>query len=276
MTAAPLYAIYCLANPGGEGKTTLTLVFEAIFDLLGRQVALVDVDEGNGSLSISRKAAQGLGWSIGPTLAPRIYADLKDKNIAVDFGANVFASGANVVQLFYALDGLLKQGGHVTTAFVPFSTNKPGSAGSAQAVANNLHLHKQNVCFVRVNRSGSGVYDDEVSQFPVVELGYLDTGYMALVHRLSKERSIASLIREPEPDFELATTYIADWLRRFATQPEIVAAVGGDIEPILDALGYKAKPPSNRFVHLKEVEVRNDRLRHWIAQTAAEVPPSNR
>jgi hypothetical protein len=267
VTLAQLIAIYILANPGGEGKTTLALLFEAIMELLDRPVSLVDIDEGNGSLSISRIAAQGLGWNMGPALAQRVYGDLKNVNVAMDFGANLMASGAPVIRLFYALDILLKQGGHKTTAFVPFSTNKPGASGSAQVVADDLALHGLDVCFVRVNRDGSGAFDGTVERFPSVDLSHLDTGYMALLHRMSGERSLASLIREPEPDFELATTYIADWLRQFAGQPEIIAAVGGTIGPVLDSLGYQ-KPARNRYVHLKEADVRNESLLQFIAQTA--------
>lgn len=69
MTLIQLIAIYISANPGGEGKTTLTLLFEAILELLGRPVSLVDIDEGNGSLSISRGAGLGLEHGSGARTA---------------------------------------------------------------------------------------------------------------------------------------------------------------------------------------------------------------
>jgi hypothetical protein len=155
----PLHAVYAVANPGGEGKTTSTLVFETVFELLGKPVALLDIDEGNGALCLAREEAQALGWALGPSASPKLYAMLQHTNVALDLGANLFASGAPVVRLFYSLDGLLRNGGHTTTAFVPFSTSKLGSPGSAQTVADELALRSMNVCFIRVNRDGSNTYE---------------------------------------------------------------------------------------------------------------------
>lgn len=263
----PLVALAAIANAGGEGKTTLALLLEAILELLGHNVRLLDIDEGNGALSIARQPALGIGWGLNERAAGRLFAELNGSSTVIDFGANTFASGAPVTRLYYALDTEMKRGGFAATAFVLYSTNKLGAAGSAQLVANEVAAHGIAVRIVKVNRGGSNTYNGSVTGFPVLQLDYLDTGFMALVYRASTERSLAEMIRNPQSDFELATSYIAQWIRKFASQPEVMSAVGGDIGPILDNLGYKT-PARNRYVHLTEDQVRNAQLRQYIAATA--------
>jgi hypothetical protein len=234
-------AVASVSNAGGEGKTTAAIAIEAALDLLGRPVHLVCVDEGMGSLAFQRPDAKSLSWGEPAGNAADVFERLRDRNIIFDFGANLLASGSPAVRLFWNLSELLASDGFRLAAIIPISTNKPGATGAAKLIARAFsHVESH---LLLVNRDGSNNYDENTSELPTIALPHLDPVLQAYRGMLQERgMGLADAIRSPASGWTHASDYLSMWLRDFATQPKMVDLLGGDIGPVLDGLGRKARP----------------------------------
>lgn len=235
----PFVTANVMSNVGGEGKTTVAIALEAAWDLLGRPSHLVDVDPGNGSLSLQRKQAKTLDWGKPAEDAEQVFSRLQDRCTVFDFGANTLASGAPIVRLHGKVCDLLATAGHRLVALVPISTNKPGAVGAARGI---LRAYSYMECHaVLVNRDGNGMYDEDVSDF-VLTLPHLSPALQKIRSDFGQHGlSLADVLRSPPSGWFHAVDYLAGWLRAFATQPVIVDILGGDIGPVLDELGRRPR-----------------------------------
>lgn len=241
-TASSLVAISSVSNAGGEGKTTIALAVEASLDLLGRASHLVDIDQGNGSLAHQREDTKSLDWGMPAPKADVVFNRLRDRNIVFDFGANTLAAGAPVVQLYDKVTNLLAKVGFRRIALVPISTNKPGGVGAARVLIRSFsHMD----CYpVLVNRDGSNVYDEDVSDLSALTMPYLQP--VLQTFRSARQQqgiNLADVLRSPPAGWTVAADYLAMWLRSFATQPAMVDILGGDIGPVLERAGRQSRPP---------------------------------
>ncbi len=85
-----LFCLFVLTNSGGEGKTWLSMMLEAIFNLLNEDCVLIDADPGN-------RAASHLGaipldpFGASQKFVDRIVADLAGrKSLLIDAGAKTW------------------------------------------------------------------------------------------------------------------------------------------------------------------------------------------
>jgi hypothetical protein len=241
LATASSIAVSAISNAGGEGKTTISIVVEAALDLLGRSPQLVDIDQGMGSLAFQRDQAKSLDWGMSDLKADAVFERLRGADVIFDFGANTLASGAPVVRLYGKVSDALAAIGFRRVALVPISTNKPGAVGAAKDI---IRAFSHVECYaVLVNRDGSDRYDEDISGISALTMPHLDPVFQAVRTNLQQEGiSLADALRSPPVGWVHATDYLGMWLRAFATQPAMIDILGGDVGPVLNALGRRNRP----------------------------------
>lgn len=217
-----LIFLVIVSNAGGEGKTLLARLMKALWRLLGQPVHLFDGDPGNRAAKIDDNSAGTLSWGVQAMRADDIVAATVGQHVILDLGANTLASAREIVDLLPALQAGYEAAGYRTVAFMPVSTNKAGAVGAIEALAPNLHGFEK--IFVQVNRDGSGTYDADLASTEVISVGHLMPGFQTFIRKVAG--SFDSAVIAPQPGYELASTYIAEWMRAFAAQAPIHSIIG--------------------------------------------------
>lgn len=244
-----LIFLVIVSNAGGEGKTLLAQLMQALWQLLGRPVLLLDGDPGNKAAKVADSTAKVVGWGVDALKADEIVATTAGHNVILDLGANSLASAREIVDLLPALQRAYAAAGYRTIAFMPVSTNKIGSVGAIQRLA--LKVVQFEKLFVRINRDGSGTYDAGLAATDVIDVGHLPPGFQNYIREPG--RSLATSVSSPAKSYGIAATFVADWIRTFANQ-EAVHALVGDV-PIL--IEYEPPPGQLRF-NVKRLEDATD------------------
>ena len=252
MNIFQLIFLLVATNAGGEGKTMIALVMEALWKLLNQPVELLDGDVGNHALKSTREDARTVGWGAKEAVIPQMLHLTQGCHSILDLGANTLASAREVVDLIPALELAYVQRGYRSIAFLPVSTNKAGAVGAIKDLESNILNFEK--FFVEVDRDGSGNFDGELNRPNVIALGHLEPGFISAIRQHSS--CIASFIMSPPREYELAARHVADWLRRFAIQP-IVCEVLGGVPSVLTS--YPA-PDEYRFAVKRASQATNDAL----------------
>ncbi|QGY81282.1 hypothetical protein [Sphingorhabdus lacus] len=213
------------ANAGGEGKTTIAKLIQALWRLFGSPVHLFDSDAGNWSASATDPEAIPVGWGVQTIKVPEILAATKGKNAIMDLGGNALASAREIANLVPALQKAYSDAGYRTIALLPYSTNKPGATSSIKDVKDELIGFEK--CYVKVNRDGSAHYYGNLPADDTVSIGHLKPGFQTLI--MDEYKSFDALISEPKDNHGLARAYIGQWMHDFAKQPFIKSIIGGEI-----------------------------------------------
>jgi len=124
MDIIQLIFLIVASNAGGEGKTTLALAVEALWQLLYQPVELLDGDAGNRALRAAREHARTVGWGAKETVVPFILEETRGKHSIFDLGANALASAREIVGLIPELAREYAADGYRNIALMPVSTNK--------------------------------------------------------------------------------------------------------------------------------------------------------
>ena len=217
--------IIVLINAGGEGKTTLTLLIRALFQLAEREHLLLDSDHGNFALK-SRYGddlmTKALGWNVGPETAPTIVATAKGLPVLMDAGASMLASQREIVDLLPRLRNKFADSGYRTVALIPISTNKIGAAGALKGFASKLGNFEKIV--VKNDRDGSNEFEVLPKEYPLICIPQLEPGLNAYLFR--SRRDIADVVTNPEQGYIKASAHIAQWIRTFASDPQVQNLLG--------------------------------------------------
>ena len=235
-----------VTNAGGEGKTMLSLLLRALWSLAREPNGLLDADAGNYSASVqqigtaSAETTKTLGWSIQSSKASAIVADHAYQHVVMDTGANMMASHREIVDLLPELQRQFASRGYRTIAFMPVSTNKEGAVGAVNDLESKLAGFEK--VFVRVNRDGSGHYEEGLDSSRSIDLGHLSPGFQNYVRKVA--RGYLPAVTTPPAGYKLAADHVADWMKRFLTQPLVAEILGP--RPLL-ALGALKRQPPTRF-----------------------------
>lgn len=250
-----LIFIVIISNAGGEGKTLLAQLLQAIWMLAGEPVELLDGDQGNMAAKVADKNARVVGWGVNALRAPEIFEATNGSHVILDLGANSLASHREIVGLLPALRRLFADAGYRTVALMPVSTNKIGAVDAI------LDLEPKIVdfetLFVRVNRDNSNSFDPGLEGRSSVDVGHLRPGFQKLIR--SPGASIFSVASTPPPAHCVAGAYVADWMRRFAAQSPIVDLIGDKANPKLDEKS-RQRPGPIRFPVMSLLDTTNDAL----------------
>ena len=217
-----LIFIVIVSNAGGEGKTMLAQLLYALWGLIGEPTALLDGDPGNMAARVAEKEARVVGWGVGPSIAPKIFQATQGGHVILDLGANSLASHREIVDLLPALRETFAKANYRTIALMPVSTNKLGAVEAIKGLEQKIEGFE--TLFVRVNRDGSNTFDKGLEGQRSVDVGHLQPGFQNYVRGpgVSMVQSVVS----PPPEYKLASNYVADWMRHFAAQQEVIEFMG--------------------------------------------------
>jgi hypothetical protein len=252
MTYATLLRLFLLiiTNAGGEGKTFVTMLLRAIFDLLGEDDLSLDTDPGNKALSSTGGGAKYLDPFAEPEDSIRRVQDkLGSKtSLLIDAGANMQATSRQFEEMCRDLGNELRDQEYTVSGLWVISTNKLGSAGSSARAAKRIDP-PFSPAFVFNDRDGSGAVPDGIK--PDIKVEHLQPGLIALVN---DGGGFASVVKEGIPGHQHSANLIADYLWRFADQPGIRVLFGNDrIDSLMPTLKrdmlnlkpYDLKRPTN-------------------------------
>ena len=217
----PLFIII-VSNAGGEGKTLMAQMIQALLQLAGEPVIMLDGDAGNKAAWVADDNAKVVGWGVDAIKASDIVAATRGSHVILDLGANSLASAREIVDLVPALRKTFAGAGYRTIAFLPVSTNKLGAVEAIKALAPKISGFEK--IFVKVNRDGSRAFGGKLEGNDVVEVGHLWPGFQAYIRQPGQ--TMATAVSQPRDGYGLAAAYVAEWMRDFASQA-----------PVLDMLG---------------------------------------
>lgn len=217
-----LLFIVIVSNAGGEGKTLLAQLIQALLQLAGEPVIMLDGDAGNQAAKVADANAKVVGWGVDAIKARDILAATSHAHVILDLGANSLASAREIVELLPALRDAYADAGYRTVAFLPVSTNKLGAIEAIKTLAPKIEGFEK--LFVKVNRDGSRAFGGTLEGSDVVEVGHLRPGFQAYIRQPGQ--TMATAVSHPAAGFGLAAVQVAEWMREFAVQL-----------PVLDLLG---------------------------------------
>lgn len=209
-----LYFILVVTNAGGEGKTLIAKLIQAVWEIGGVDAEILDGDVGNYASKSTDDNVKVVGWGVKPDVAPEIVASTINQHAIMDLGANAMASAREVADLVPALEELYRRDERRCIAFLPVSTNKAGAVGAINTLEEKVKHFEKYV--VKVDRDSSGNFDGDVSSQQVLELAYLAPGFQMLIAEC--DRSIAKAICQPPEGYKLASTYLSKWAYDFVSQ----------------------------------------------------------
>lgn len=224
-----LLFIVIVSNAGGEGKTLLAQLIQALLQLAGEPVIMLDGDAGNQAAKVADSDAKVVGWGVDAIKARDILAATSHAHVILDLGANSLASAREIVELLPALRAVYAEVGYRTVAFLPVSTNKLGAVEAIKTLAPKIEAFEK--LFVKVNRDGSRAFGGTLEGSDVVEVGHLRPGFQAYIRQPG--RTMATAVSHPTPGFGLAAVQVAEWMRDFAAQPPVFDLLGS-VPAILD------------------------------------------
>jgi len=235
-----LIFLVIVSNAGGEGKTLLAQLMQALWQLLGQPVHVLDGDPGNKAAKVADDTARVVGWGVDAMKADHIVAATAGQHVILDMGANSLASAREIVDLLPALQRAYAAAGYRTIAFMPVSTNKIGSVDAIKDLAPKIQHFKK--LFVKVNRDGSGTFDEGLGTANAVNVDYLAPGFQNYVR--GPGVSLAKGVSTPPAGYNLAARYVAEWMRSFVTQASVHDVLGdvaalAPCDPPLGLLRFK-------------------------------------
>jgi hypothetical protein len=259
----PLF-IVIVSNAGGEGKTLLAQLIQALLQLAGEPVIMLDGDAGNQAAKVADDNAKVVGWGVDAIKARDILAATSDAHVILDLGANSLASAREIVDLLPALRSIYAEAGYRTIAFLPVSTNKLGAVEAIKALAPKIEGFEK--LFVKVNRDNSSAFAGELEGTDVVAVGHLRPGFQAYIRQPGQ--TMAKAVAHAPPGFGLAAIQVAEWMRGFAVQPPVLNLLG----PIPAILNRHARPvevpgfPVNVIAHTADAALAENIRRTRIMQ----------
>lgn len=224
-----LLFLVIVSNAGGEGKTMLAQLIQALLHLADEPVTMLDGDAGNQAAKVADADAKVVGWGVDAIKARDILAATSHAHVILDLGANSLASAREIVELLPALRGVYAEAGYRTVALLPVSTNKLGAVEAIKTLAPKIEGFEK--LFVKVNRDGSRAFGRALEGRDVVEVGHLRPGFQAYIRQPG--RTMATAVSDPTPGFGLAAVQVAEWMRDFAVQPPVLDLIGR-VPAILD------------------------------------------
>lgn len=217
-----LLFIVIVSNAGGEGKTLLAQMIQALLQLAGESVIMLDGDAGNQAAKVADDSAKVVGWGVDAIKARDILAATSHAHVILDLGANSLASQREIVDLLPAMRTVYAEAGYRTVACLPVSTNKLGAVEAIKALAPKIEGFEK--LFVKVNRDGSRAFSGTLEGTNVVEVGHLRPGFQAYIRQPGQ--TMAKAVAHPPTGFGLAAIQVAEWMRGFAVQPPVVDLLG--------------------------------------------------
>lgn len=246
-----LLFVVIVTNAGGEGKTMLGQLIQALLELAGKPVFLLCGDAGNRAAKVADPTAATLGWGAKAVVSEAIVAASSGKYVILDLGANALASAREVTELLPALRTRFAEAGYRTVALMPVSTNKLGAVEAIKELAPNLRGFEQ--LFVQVNRDGSDNYAGDWPEATTLRVGHLYPGFQMLIREPGM--SLVRIVTDPPQDRRLAAGYIARWMRNFADQMVVKDFLGG-VPPVLASFGTEQ---ADLRVVINSLEMTTDR-----------------
>lgn len=246
-SVARLLFLLVLTNAGGEGKTLLALLLRALLTLADEEVGVLDADGGNYSAAFRLHSAgdqdgvRTVRWSTEADRAEQIIGDHVGKHMILDSGANMAAANREIMELIPELRRQVAVQNYRPVVFLPVSTNKAGAVGAITALAPKMEGFER--FFVRVNRDGSGNFEEGLDPELTIDVGHLQPGLQSYIE---KAGGLVRAVSQPPAQFDLAASMVADWMLKFATQPVIQAIIGVRPALALQQLG-RPTPPRVRF-----------------------------
>lgn len=218
-------AFLIVTNGGGEGKTFITLLLQALMELLGYRPLTIDTDLGN-------RAASSTGSELVKFINPlvpkdgaieKIFEILGDhRPLLIDAGANILAA-TDFSRNLNVLGTRLQNEGFKPHALWIASTNKLGSADNSRTLAPRLNPPFPPL-MTFCDRDGSG-RRPEGWEKPDVFVDYLWPG---LVHHVNAAGGFTRIVSDGLPGYEHSAAYIVKYFLRFAAQPAIRELFGAD------------------------------------------------
>lgn len=263
-----LLFIVIVSNAGGEGKTLLAQLIQALLQLADEPVVMLDGDAGNQAARVADDNAKVVGWGVDAIKARDILAATRDAHVIFDLGANSLASAREIAELLPALCEAYAEAGYRTAAFLPVSTNKLGAVEAIKTLAPKIEGFEK--LFVKVNRDGSRAFGGTLEGDDVVEVGHLRPGFQAYVR--GPGRTMANAVSQPPAGFGLAAVQVAEWMRDFAVQPPVldllgpVPAVLDRHERPVDVPGFSVSVIEHATDTALAENIRRTRIMHAIAQ----------
>lgn len=252
--------IIVVSNAGGQGKTTLSRLLKALFEIAGQPVQILDGDAGNAAISIIDPTSARLGWGVQSTVSAEIVQAFRDKNVILDLGANTMASAREIVDMLPQLIADFEAAGHKTLAVFPITPNKPGAAGAIEKLTQLFPA--QNKLVVMNDADGSGNFEPLDLPLPIARLGYLQPGFIASVDALSAG-SFSQAVISPADDRQIAAQHLARWMTGFAKDLPFQDVFG----PAVTTLGKFPEPGKIRH-RIDTVSATSDaRLRELTRRT---------
>lgn len=263
-----LLFIVIVSNGGGEGKTLLAQLIQALLQLAGEPVIMLDGDAGNQAAKVADPSAKVVGWGVNAIKARDILAATSDAHVIFDLGANSLASAREIAELLPAMRVAYAEAGYRTVAFLPVSTNKIGTVEAIKTLAPKIEGFER--LFAKVNRDGSRAFGGTLEGGDVVEVGHLRPGFQAYVR--GPGRTMADAVSRPPAGFDLAAVQVAEWMRDFAVQQPVLDLLG----PVPVVLGRHERPVEIPGFSVSVIEhatdaalaenIRRTRIMHAIAQ----------
>lgn len=257
--------IVIVSNAGGEGKTLLAQLIQALLHLAGERVTMFDGDAGNQATKVADDKAKIIGWGVGAIKARDILAATNQGHAIFDLGANSLASQREIVDLLPALCTAYAEAGYRTVACLPVSTNKLGAVEALKTLASKIEGFEK--LFVKVNRDGSRAFSGTLEGTDVVEVGHLRPGFQAYIRQPGQ--TMATAVAHPPAGFGLAAIQVAEWMRKFAVQPPVLDLLG----PVPAILNRHDRPVEMPGFPVNVIEQTSDtalaeNLRHTRIMTA--------
>lgn len=266
-----------IATPkGGAGKTTVSEMIAAGCQLGDRNFLVLDCDAGNrGYLRRCGKgSAMEVSWSVDPGTVDEFIANhLMGVDVVVlDFGANLLASGASILEFLALLFQKLRADGATVMTLAVASPNAPGTWHLVETIYRQFGSIGPAVV-VENDVDGSGAFPAKLDELgiPRVRAEQLAAGMVAA--RLCRVEPLANLIQNPTPGYSRAMATYALRMHRFLSQPPLADVVGVQAIERLALAGRNAAIAINYRVDTlaaahDDVLALNEKL-YWAAHSLA-------
>lgn len=272
-----------IATPkGGAGKTTVSEMIAAGCQLSGRRVVVLDCDAGN--RGYLRRCGIGsaleVSWSAGYASVPEFVAThLKGIDVVViDFGANLLASGASILEFLAMLFQYLRARGATVLTLAVASPNAPGTGELIEYVDRKFGSIGPAVV-VENDVDGSGAFPAKLDELGIerVRLEPIAPGIIAA--RLRRVEPLANVLLDPTPGYKRAIATYALCMHRFLLQPPLAEVVGSQALEHLDLIAKSAPTLLNYSVNTL-AEAHDDALAlnekvYWAMRLLNECPEAS-
>jgi hypothetical protein len=228
------YAMVPLTNAGGEGKTWVSMLIHAIFNLLNEPLIVADADQGNRAARVILGEVHLIDISKeAETSSAELVAQVDGgKSLLIDCGANALASSVNFNNALAETAVKLREDGYKTYGLCVVSANKPGAAAALKRIASRFSPFFE-MMWVFNDRDGSNNVPEGFAADITVQ--NLDPGFVTLIHTFG---GLASVVLRGIKGYGHSSDYIKAYLWRFADQEGIRKLFGDTqidgLRPLLD------------------------------------------